>query len=149
MGHIIEDYSFGKADVKFKQLGDKLVKDGKTAILTNSKWGLDIDLFRYDPMIIKLVLDKKKFKRSDCKDCTFSDRNKYNDDVDIFNNNINKQIIDYCTTKYNLTVFSHETFWPDCLTVHWIPVNTFFTIAHCGDNGESIITIQDCIWNRA
>ncbi len=132
-------YSFETTNVKFKQLTDKLVKDGKTAILTNSKWGLNIEMFRCDPVIINLILEKKKFNREGDID----------GEVEIFNDNVNKKIVAYCGDEYNFGIYRHENFWPNCLTVHWIPVNTFFRVSHCGDDGESIITIQEDTWTKA
>jgi hypothetical protein len=139
------EHSVETTCVKFDSLSDKLVKDGKTAILTTSKWGLNIDRFRCDPIVINLILKKKKFNREGRDNIK---TNKYNEEDEIFNDNINKDIAFYCGNEYNFCNY-HENFWPDCLKVHWIPVGTFFIINNCGDNGESIITVQEDLWTKA
>ena len=130
--------------VKFTSLTDKLVKDGKTAILTTDKWGLNIDIFRCDPIIITLLLDIKEYKRNG----NINEIKKYNEDVDVFNDNIYKQIIEYCNTKYTYTSM-YDDIWSYNLKVNWIQTGTFFTITNCGDNGESIITVQTNHWIKA
>ncbi len=134
------------ATVKFEPLIDKFVKDGKTAVLTTSSWGTNIDMFRCDPNIINLMLEFKKYKRG--HDITKEDE-KYNDDAATFNKNINDKIIKYCHATYDYTKHTMIKFNFENLKIHWIPVGTFFRITHCGDNGESIITVQQEYWTKA
>lgn len=135
------------AIVNFTPLTNKLVKDGKTAVLINSSWGISIEMFRYDPVVIGLILDKKKYKKNGDAD---EAAEKYNNEVDIFNDNINDKIVKYCHIKYDYQRYrSNNINWPNSLTVDWVPTGTFFMITNCGDNGESIITVQQDHWTKA
>lgn len=136
-------------DIKFNNLTDDiLVKDGKTAVLTSSKqWDINsIDAFRFNPKIIGLILEKKKFM-GNLRNNENLKIKKYNDDANIFNEIINKQIMEYCKTKYNYNSHGIHS-WPKYLKVNWLQKNTFFVVTYDRVYGESILTIQDSHWTK-
>jgi hypothetical protein len=89
------------------------------ALLITDSYDCNPDEYRYDPVLIGMILQK----------CSSKEIHNYAKQAGIRDH----------TKKY----------WLKCLMITWLPVGTFFTITRCGDNGESIVTVQLDTWEQA
>ncbi len=107
--------------IKYTEIDDKLVKDGKMALMITESYGMILDEIRYNPTIINMVLQ--------------------NASDDAIFNSIAKLVHPILLDRYKN--FRRR------VAVVWIPVGTLFRIERCADDGEFIVTVQNDTWNMA
>jgi hypothetical protein len=126
-------------DLDFKKIENKLVRDNETAVLLSQSYRLSVHEYRYDPVLIELILQMK--------DTYENFRNKVikKDKLEKIENEITEKINKHIIkSKYRVDNYSNLS---RMVRIEWVPVGTYIQIVKCADNGESIVTIQMDSWD--
>jgi hypothetical protein len=107
--------------VKYTKIDDKLIKDGKMALLITSSYHVRIDENRFNPTLIEMILQ----------------------------NSSDETIEKYVNDMTHTSLYILNKNFARKVQVVWIPVGTLFRIERCADDGEFIVTVQDDVWNMA
>lgn len=109
------------ATVKYTEIDNKLVKDGKMALMITHSYHVRLEEIRYDPVLIDMILQ------------------------DSSNNEIENYLNDI---THNHIPDRYKNF-KGRVQIVWIPLGTLFMIERCADNGEFIVTVQNDVWEMA
>lgn len=118
-----------QVSLKYTAFQDPYIKDGKMAVLLTDSYHGHIDDVRCDRTLIEMVIkEQEEIKNGTLEDCDYR-----------------KEINNYLTKLRGRS--RPDTFTGIC--IEWVPINSYFTVTRCADDGESILVTNKIIWNKA
>ncbi len=120
------------------KIKNKYTRDDKTAVLLSRGYHTSVDEFRYDPVVIELLLqieagrgeEEDRFKRPKIESAI---------------ERLNKYVSKFQTDP---TKRGRDLIWYNAVSVQWVPTGSFIQITRCADYGESIVSVQEDTWDQ-
>lgn len=124
------------------KIKNKYTRDNETAVLLSRGYHTSVDEFRYDPVVIELILQIEAGRGEAGRDS--EDRfkkQKLDSTIDRLNKYVSKFQMDPTKRGRELT-------WYNAVSVQWVPTGSFIQITRCADYGESIVSVQEDTWDQ-